>query len=148
MPAPTPIARIGYSELLDAFEFVSFGPPLEHCAFIDPDTGAIYCLSSEMQTEEERPDDLETSDRYIQVPHKNDLTLGRDLALSFAAEEIPGEHETIAALFRKKGAYARFKGLLDARNLLERWYAFESRETEKALRLWCLENGIELIDEP
>lgn len=28
-------------------------------------------------------EDLETSDRYIAVPHKNELGLGRDLALSF-----------------------------------------------------------------
>lgn len=149
-----PIARIRYSELLQAFEFVSFGAPFEHSAFIDPDTGAIYCVSSEIEIEEElpddlaTPDDLETSNRYIEVPHKNDLDLGRNLALSFTAEEIPGECETVAAFFRKKGAYARFKDLLGARDLLEHWYAFESRETEKALCLWCLENGIELIDKP
>ena len=35
------------------------------------------------------PADLETSDRYIAVPHKNELGLGRDLALSFIRSRDP-----------------------------------------------------------
>lgn len=147
MSTPKPVATIRFPDLLDAFEFVSSSAPVEHSAFIDLDTGAIYYLSSEIDFEAELPDDLDTSERYIEVPHKNDLDLGRELALSFADEVIPDEYETVAAFFRKKGAYARFKGFLEAHHLLERWYAFEARETEKALRAWCDAHGIALADE-
>lgn len=142
------MATVKFSDLLDAFEFVSFGSPFEHNAYIDPDTGAIYYVSAQIDLEEEVPDDLETSDRYIAIPHKNDLNLGRRLALSFVDQELPNDYDTVNDFFRSKGAYSRFKGFLEGRNLLERWYAFEATATENALRTWCHENNITLLEEP
>ena len=147
MTPPVPVATVKYSALLDAFEFVSSGAPFEQSAYIDPDTGAIFWVSSMIDLEGEVPDDLETSDRYIAVPHRNDLDLGRDLALSFADQELPDEYNTVAGFFRNRGAYRHFKNLLEARNLLEAWYSFEAAASEQALRLWCQANSIELIDE-
>ena len=92
-----------------AFEFVSFGVPLEHQAYICLDTGRIYWESeSAGLNEDDLPDDLETSDRYIAVPHKNDLGLGRRLALTFADREMPDSYDIVAGFFRRRGAYARF----------------------------------------
>ena len=148
MTSPPPVTTVRFSELLDAFEFVNFGGPIEHSAYIDPYAGKIYCVSSEIEIEDEVPDDLESSDQYIAIPHKNDLDLGRNLALSFVDKAVPAEYETVAGYFRKRGAYRRFKDFLNARDLLERWYAFEASETEKALRTWCTDNDIAVIDEP
>lgn len=39
---------------------------------------------------------------------------------------------------------ARYKVLLESKGQLEAWYEFENKATEKALRNWCKENGIEL----
>jgi hypothetical protein len=33
--------------------------------------------------EEDAPENIERSDKYIMVPHKNDLGLGRDLVFSY-----------------------------------------------------------------
>jgi hypothetical protein len=41
-----------------------------------------------MESEEDLPDDLETSDRYLAIPHKNDLDLGNNLALRFVEEQF------------------------------------------------------------
>ncbi len=140
--------QVKFSGLLDAFEFVSFGVPLEQSAYIDPDTGRIFCVSAEIEMEGELvPDDLETSNRYISIPHKNDLNLGRDLALSFAEEELSSQYNVVAGFFQRKGAYSRFKSLLESQRLIEKWYRFEELATEKALRLWCSENGIEIIND-
>ena len=98
-----------------------------------------------IETEEDLPEDLETSDRYIAVPHKNELGLGRDLALSFIDRELPGDYNTAAGFFRRKGAYGRFKQLLQSRSMLQRWYDFENSATEEALRAWCEENGIQVV---
>jgi hypothetical protein len=141
------IAKVRFFELLDALEFVSFDATDEHSAYINPDTGAIFYVSAEIELEDEAPDDLETSGRYIPVPHKIDLNLGRDLALAFADTELPDQYNTVVGFFRSKGAYGRFKDFLGARNLLDKWYAFEARATEEALRLWCQENNIELIND-
>jgi uncharacterized protein UPF0158 len=142
------MATVKYAELLAGLEFVSSGAPFEHDAYIGPDTGTIFWVSSMTgDLEDEVPDDFETSDRYIPVPHKNDLDVGRDLVLSFIERELPGEYDTVTGFFRSKGAYRRFKNLLEARNLLERWYSFEAAATEQALRSWCEANGIKLINE-
>ena len=91
-------------------------------------------------------EDLETSDRYIAVPHKNELGLGRDLALSFIDRELPGDYKIPRQGFSEEGRdYGRFKQLLQSRSMLQRWYDFESSATEEALRAWCEENGIQVV---
>jgi hypothetical protein len=136
---------INLDELRNAFEFLSSGPSSEHSAYICMDTGIIYWTSNVMDLEEEIPDDIETSDRYISVPHKNDLKLGQSLALSFIDQEIPHEYNFAASLFRKRGAYRRFKELLQAEGLLEKWFVFEANASDLALQNWCKENNIELV---
>ena len=138
------MVAIKYADLLDAFDFVSFGAPFESCAFICANTGAIYCRSDTLELDEEVPEDLETSDRYIAIPHKNDLNLGRDLVLSFVDQTLPDDYNTVAGFFRSKGAYSRFKQLLESRRVLETWYTFEANAVEAALRQWCEENSIQL----
>jgi len=58
--------------------------------------------------------DLETFDRCIAVPHKNDLDLGRSLALRFVDQQLPDRSAAVRAIFQQRGAYARFKDLLTA----------------------------------
>jgi len=138
------VVAIKYADLLDAFEFVSAGAAFESSAFICADTGVIYYTSNTLELDEEVPEDLETSDRYIAVPHKNDLNLGRDLVLSFVDQALPEDYGTVAGFFRRKGAYSRFKQLLESRAVLEAWYLFEANTVGAALRQWCEENSIQL----
>lgn len=138
------MVAIKYADLLDAFEFVSAGAPFESRAFICADTGLIYCTSDTLELDEDVPEDLETSDRYIAIPHRNDLNLGRELVLSFVDQALPDDYGTVAGFFRSKGAYSRFKQLLESRGVLETWYLFEANAVEAALREWCEENRIQL----
>jgi hypothetical protein len=140
------MVTVKYEDLQEAFDFVSSAAPMEHSAHISLDTGAIYWMSDVNPLEEEVPDDLETSSRYIAVPHKNDLDLGSHLALRFAAEEMPDRYAQIEGFFRHRGAYARFKELLAAEGCLDKWYAYEAESIEKALRDWCARNGIQLVE--
>jgi len=144
----TKTVSVNADELRTTFEFVIFGASLEHSAYICVDTGKIYChsVSAGLEEAEDLPEDLETSDHYIAVPHKNDLGLGRRLALAFVDQELPDDHDTAAGFFRRRGAYGRFKELLHARGMLQPWYEFEDRAMEKALLAWCEENGIRPVD--
>ena len=139
------VVTVKYDDLSAAFDFVSFGAPMEHEAYISMDTGAIYWISELNPLQEEIPDDLETSDRYIAIPHENDLDLGSELALRFAAEELPDSYPSVEGFFQHRGAYARFKEFLGAKGCLDKWYAFETECTERALRKWCAENDIDVI---
>jgi hypothetical protein len=136
-------------ELRIAFEFVSAAPPFEHGAYICRDTAKIYYQSSagDFDEEQDTPDDLETSDRYIAVPHKNDLGLGRDLVLAFVNRHFPADEQTVAGFFRRRGAYGHFKQFLATRGALQRWYDFEERATEEAFHAWCKDNGIEPVEQ-
>jgi hypothetical protein len=46
------------------------------------------------------------------------------------------------------GADGTFKDLLEQRNVLERWYDYENAVTERALRAWCAENDLEVVNAP
>ena len=136
--------QIDYDDLLSAFEFVSSGPPMGNAAYISLDTGHILWQSGLSDSDDEVTEDVESSDRYAAVPHKNDLDLGRNLALRFVAEILPKEYERVRGYFQHKGAYAQFKALLEATNVLDRWYKFESDSVRSALTVWCSENEIVL----
>ncbi len=130
-----------------AFDFVGSAPPFEHSAYIYLDTGQIYFTSEMNPMEDDLTDDFETSDRYIAIPHKNDLDLGRKLALSFVAQELPDRYAEARDIFRSRGAYRRIKELLDSERLLEKWYKFEADSVEKALTEWCAEHDIRVVEE-
>jgi hypothetical protein len=104
---------VNAEELRTTFEFVNFGTPLEHSAYICVDTGKIYChsLSAGLEEEEDLPEDLETSDRYIAVPHKSDLGLGRRLALAFVTQELSDEYDTVAGFFGRRGGVRTVQGI-------------------------------------
>jgi Uncharacterised protein family (UPF0158) len=140
------MVAVGYAELLDAFYFVSAAAPVEHHAFLDRTTGKIYWVAEGIDAE--LPEHLDHGDRYIAIPHKHALDLGTNLALRFAAAELPGKYARIEASFRRRGAYARFKDTLADEGLLDKWYAFEAEAVASALREWCEDNGIQLIEDP
>ena len=139
------MVTIKYDDLSLAFDFVSSSAPMEHRAFVSLESGKVYWVSELNPVEEEElPDDLDTSSRYLEIPHKNDLDLGRPLALRFVAEHLPAQYERVADIFRNRGSYRRFKELLESKGSLEQWYAFETEATEKALREWCQQNDVHL----
>jgi len=131
------------SDIENAFLYVSDEPLYQCSAFLDRDSGKIF-YSSELYDSNELPEDVYDSDKYLKIPHKNELELGKNLVFEFISEHLPGEMERMHTIFRKKGAYARYKEFLDAKGFLEKWYTFEDMRQKEALREWCRENGIEI----
>lgn len=142
-PEEVPFAPVNLTDLIEAFEFVSVSELDEHQAYVCKRTGRIIFVSDRVDLEEgaELPDDPDAG-KYHVVPHRRDLDLGRHLALAFVANEIPQSLNDARDIFRRKGAYSRFKRLLQAHAILEKWYAFEERAIEEALKEWCDEVGL------
>lgn len=115
------MVTIQYEDLSLAFHFVSSGAPMERQAFISMDTGEIYWVSAVAPTDDELPDDFEESDRYLEIPHRNDLDLGQALALRFVEQELPGAYDRVVRFFGHRGAYRRFKDYLAEVGCLDRW---------------------------
>jgi hypothetical protein len=140
--------QASFKEILEAFEFASMaGGANETQAYLCKQTGKIYVHSDLYEDpEEELPEDLEDDEKYIALPDKYDLDLGNALVFDFANEVLPSDYDAIRKIFDKRGAYSRFKELLVRRDALQRWYDFESKATERALREWCEANEIALAD--
>ncbi len=140
----THFTPISFDDLQAAFDWVSAGAPSENSAFIDRQTGVAYWASDINDSPDELPDDIEDASRYLAVPHKNDLDLGRALALRFAQEVLPDHYQAVSNYFRERGAYARFKRLLEQQGVLHTWFEFEARAAEGALRSWAQDNGLQI----
>ncbi|WP_086999798.1 UPF0158 family protein [Rhizobium sullae] len=134
---------VDFSELLNAFEFVSSMGTGENTAYLCKETGKIYLHSDWADDVEELPD-VEDSEKYIPIPEKRELDLGKRLVLKFARHHLPDDYNKVREIFSRAGAYARFKDLLEHRHAIDRWYAFEQEATEDALRTWCEDNDIEV----
>jgi ubiquinone/menaquinone biosynthesis C-methylase UbiE len=140
---------VGFNDLLEAFELVGMGGGT-HQAFLCRPTGKIYWHSEWSDLDEPEddklPEDFEADENYIPIPDKRELDLGKPLVLAFAREFLPNDFDEVRFIFSKRGAYANFRALLTRRNALDRWYDFESKATEQALREWCELNSIALAD--
>ena len=136
-----------FSDIELSFEFVSSQGVGMNEAFLCRQTGKICWRSDSLdELDEEIPDDIEDEEKYIAIPDKRDLDLGKPLVLDFAREFLPNDFDEVRYIFSKRGAYQKFRALVTRRNVLDRWYEFESKATERALREWCELNSIELAD--
>ena len=139
--------RVNRLDLERAFDFVSSGAPYESSAYISRDNGKVYWVSDLIDdNEEDLPEDLGEVDGYIEIPHKNELDLGKRLVMRFVGRELSDEYNEVDDIFSRRGAYSRYKGLLEARGKLQAWYEYEERESREALQQWCEMEGIELVE--
>ena len=139
--------NVSLEDLVLALELVGSSALGEHEAFLCRRTGKIYWRSEFSDLDElndELPEDVEDDEKYIAIPEKRELGLGKPLALDFAREFLPDDFDEVRYMFSKRGAYQKFKALLTQRDALDRWYDFESKATEQALREWCELNSIEV----
>jgi hypothetical protein len=136
---------VSFLKLSDTLEFISIDGAA-NAAYVCRRTGEIYWDSSLADDEEELPDDIEDETKYLAVPNKRDLDLGKPLALDFAKAFLPDDVFNVHEIFDRRGAFQKFHSLLRLRGQTERWYTFEAEATERALRDWCAANKIELVE--
>jgi hypothetical protein len=135
---------IKFSDIEYAFLFVSMTPLYTNHAILCKEAGKFY-YASEYGDDEEIPEEIFEDDNCIEIPNKNDLNLGRNLVFEFIEQYLPSDFEQVRNIFRKKGAYGRYKDFFDKRGFLQKWYDFENSRQDETLREWCRENQISLI---
>jgi hypothetical protein len=152
------MASIALVDLINAVEYVTAGGdagPVEAWVCIasgrllfrdDNSDGELYWNGSDER--EGLPDDPEGQEQFVPVPSRRDLDLGRDLALRYARDHLPEDYDLVDATFRAPGAYSRFKHLLERRDRLQQWHAFEQAAVERELREWCEAVGLDLRGDP
>lgn len=137
---------VSLADLDLAVDFVASGEAVGAEAYVNRVTGQVHFLSLDTLDLEPRPADLDESDHYVAVPHKRELDLGFRLVNDFAQERMRYAVDEINDIFRRRGAYRRFRALLDRHGMLDAWHSYENAAREKALREWCAEVGIALKD--
>ncbi|MEJ8857901.1 hypothetical protein WKW79_25255 [Variovorax robiniae] len=138
---------VNLDDLQHALDVVSMTPDFGNAAYVSRVTGEVH-MWSDAADFDPLPVDVEDDSLYIAVPDKRELDLGQQLVFSFVEEHLGASADAVRDIFRKRGAYGKFKDLLDRRGLLQAWYDFEAAETEKALRAWGEENGLAIGDAP
>ena len=108
-----PWLQVRWSDLEMAFEYASTGGSGENQAYLCRRTGKIFYHSDVSDNFEDLPDDIEDDEKFIKIPHKNALGLGKRLVLEFASQRLSGDYDNVERMFGRKGAYARFDDLLD-----------------------------------
>jgi len=136
---------VSFDDLESALYWVSSDSALENRAFISKSTGKIYYSSADGFVEEELPEDIDDDTQYWSVPHKNELELGRSLALKYVGEAMPDDFNSVQGFFHRRGAYSKFKSLLRRRGHLERWHEYENAATRQALQEWAAECGLRMV---
>jgi len=127
---------VSWDDLLLAFHFVSGSRFGENQAFLCKTSGRIYWHSDllddldalpeeakqaasdeidKLPDDNKLPDDIEDEDKYLAIPDKRKLDLGKPLALDFASEFLPKDFAEVRRMFSKRTAYANFKALLARR---------------------------------
>lgn len=102
---------VRFSDIEDAFYYVSSASMYERAVILCRDTEEIF-YTSELGNSDELPEDVDDPEKYISVPHKNALNLGKALVLEFSSERMPDDLRQVHAVFQRRGAYGRFKEFL------------------------------------
>jgi hypothetical protein len=135
---------ISFDDIENAFLFVSMDQKYMNTAYLCKESGQIF-YTSELGDSDALPEDIDDTEKYITIPHKNDLDLGKVLVFEFTSEYISEEMDRIYDFFRTRGAYSRYKDFLNEKGLLYKWYKFEDERQRTALKEWCQDNRIEII---
>ena len=137
------LSMLSLEDLLFAYEWVSADPARENAAYVDRLTGKVYWNAEECEPDQELPEDIDDDTKYIEVPDKFDLDLGKALVFKFVTEYLKNEHDKVSSIFHGTGAYGRFKDLLESKKLLDTWYEYEQVKIDNALMQWCILNSLQ-----
>ncbi len=131
---------VSLDELIQALDWVSDLLNSENMAFVCRESGRIYMTSEDdfgVELEPDLPSDIDDVEKYAIVPSRQDLRLGKRLAVRFVQTSLPERLEETYEMFAARGAYARFKDMLEREQALDAWYAFEAEAVERGLREWA-----------
>ncbi|TWU41687.1 hypothetical protein Poly51_63820 [Rubripirellula tenax] len=136
----TPNVVFAFDTIEMAFDYANFDDR-SNDAYLDRHTGSSLYFSMLGDSDDE-PDDFDDTTRYVAIPDTRDFGLGSQLAVQFASEIAPALLDDVRDAFGGRGAFRRFKDLLDRNGLLESWYEYQAGHERKAILQWCANNDI------
>ncbi len=136
------MATVDADELENAM--ILADPPRAGRAWVCRSSGRVLVYADMVGSHAPLPEDIREEGKYVPVPGAARLGLGQALVFDFVRQHMPGDEESVQAVFHKPGGFERFARLASARGLLPAWHAFRQERTVLALRAWCEANGLQL----
>jgi hypothetical protein len=90
---------------------------------------------------DELPDDINDEEKYVALPDKRELGLGKPLVLDFARQFLPDDFDDVRYFFSRRGAYTKFKAMLARRSAIGRGAMSCIRICEKPVPTWPIPLG-------
>ncbi len=86
---------------------------------------------------------LENQDDYLPLPEKYDFNEYRIIEKFISNVAVPKQSEILSQAIHGKGAFRRFKEMLEKLELVDQWYKFREQKLREFVELWCKENKID-----
>jgi hypothetical protein len=103
--------RVSLKDILEGFEFVSADSTGEHQAFLRRQSGKVYWYVEYSDEElSELPDDIDDRQKYVQIPDKKELDLGKPLVLEFVRQTQPSEMDKVQRILSAKRCLREIQG--------------------------------------
>ena len=86
-------------------------------------------------------DILVSEDKYLPLPDKYEIN-EYEIMESFCLQLRASSSEEFLDAIRGRGAFRRFRDLLNRYSMLEQWYSFEQEALTEVARNWCVKNSL------
>jgi hypothetical protein len=121
---------VSLKDIREAFEFACAASGGEHQAFLCKQSGKLYCHSELCDDSDIVPDDIGDSEKFLQIPDKRDLDLGKPLALDFARQFLPGDFDS--TIFQQKGRLRQIQGSVGSKGRARSMVRFRGESRGKS----------------
>ena len=139
---------INLKQVIDAVESANE----VYTTLYDTQTGKTIYLPDEIITDE-WDEDLEAliedspAGRFLHFPTKYDIH-EYGIMERFIESLPPGTaRQELAQAIRGKGAFRRFKNGIYYHRLNQQWYAYQAQAYREIAIRWCMDQGLEYVDE-
>ena len=138
--------KVKLGVILDAIEMADDN----YTYFLDLETGDSVFLADELITgldNEGLEDEIEENlERYLRLPTKFEIReyhIMEEFIWTLKGERA----DKLDCAIRGRGAFRRFKDLVDRMGISQQWYDFQAEYYRKLAIEWCQEHGLEYIEE-
>ena len=129
--------KLDLNKAAEEFDMISSDARL----FYNPETGEFCCIFENIDPEYDDSEKLEDG-RWIAAPEQYEINEYRMMVDFAAGVTDPHTRELLSVALDGKGAFRRFRDVLDRTGLTDEWYAFRHDAYVIIVREWCEDHGI------